>query len=117
VSRLSLYLDEHVQSALAEALQARRVDILTTQEAKNVGLQDVDQLAFAAENRRSLFSYDKRHFARIHYEWMGIKRQHAGIILSDQLTIGLLLRRLMKLHFSLTTEDMINRLEYLSSWK
>ena len=117
MSQLFLYLDEHVQSALAEALRARGVDILTTQEAKNIGLHDVGQLAFAAENRRSLFSYDKRHFARIHYEWMSIKRQHAGIILSDQLTIGLLLRRLMKLHFSLTTEDMINRLEYLSSWK
>jgi hypothetical protein len=24
---------------------------------------------------------------------------------------------LMRLHFSLNTEDMINRLEYLSSWK
>jgi hypothetical protein len=117
VSRLSLYLDEHVQSALAEALRARGVDILTTQEAKNIGLHDMGQLAFAAENRRSLFSYDKRHFARIHYEWMIMKKQHAGIILSDQLTIGLLLRRFMKLHFSLNAEDMINRLEYLSSWK
>ena len=117
MSQLFLYLDEHVQSALAEALRARGVDILTTQEAKNIGLHDVGQLAFAAENRRSSFSYDKRHFARIHYESMIMKRQHAGIILSDQLTIGLLLRRFMKLHFSLTTEDMINRLEYLSSWK
>jgi hypothetical protein len=117
VSRLTLYLDEHVQFALAEALRARGVDILTTQEAKNIGLQDVGQLVFAAENRRSLFSYDKRHFARIHYEWMSMKRQHAGIILSDQLTIGLLLRRLMRLYYSLNTEDMINRLEYLSFWK
>jgi Arc/MetJ family transcription regulator len=117
VSRLTLYLDEHVQLALAEALRARGVDILTTQEATNIGLDDAGQLAFAAENRRSLFSYDKRHFARIHYEWKSKKRQHAGIILSDQLAIGLLLRRLMKLHFSLNTEDMINRLEYLGSWK
>jgi hypothetical protein len=117
VSRLALYLDEHVQSALAEALRARGVDLLTTQEAKNIGLDDAGQLSFAAENRRSLFSYDKRHFARIHYEWMIKKRQHAGIILSDQLAIGPLLRRLMKLHFSLNNQDMINRLEYLSSWK
>lgn len=117
MSRLTLYLDEHVQLGLAEALRARGVDILTTQEAKNIGLHDASQLAFATENMRSLFSYDKRHFARIHYEWMSMKKQHAGIILSDQLTIGLLLRRLMKLHFSLNTEDMINRLEYLSSWK
>jgi hypothetical protein len=50
VSRLTLYLDEHVQLALAEALRARGVDILTTQEAKNIGLDDAGQLAFAAEN-------------------------------------------------------------------
>jgi len=117
VSRPTLYLDEHVQLALAEALRTRGVGILTTQEARNIGLHDVGQLAFAAQNKRSLFSYDKRHFARIHYEWMSMRRQHAGIILSDQLTIGLILRRLMKLHFSLSTEEMINRLEYLSSWR
>jgi hypothetical protein len=40
VSRLTLYLDEHVQLALAEALRARGVDILTTQEATNIGLDD-----------------------------------------------------------------------------
>ncbi len=117
MSRIALYLDEHIQLALAEALRARGVDILTTLEAKNIGLHDVDQLAFAAQNRRSFFSYDKRHFAKIHYEWMRMKRQHAGIILSDQLAVGLLLRRVMKLYLSLNTEDMMNRLEYLSSWK
>ena len=54
MSRLTLYLDE--------------VDVLTTQEAVNIGLHDVGQLTFAVENRRSFFSYDKRHFARIHYD-------------------------------------------------
>jgi len=29
--------------------------------------------------------YNKRHFARMHYAWMAAKKQHAGIILSDQL--------------------------------
>ena len=38
MARISLYLDEHIQLALAEALRARGVDVLTTQEAGNVGL-------------------------------------------------------------------------------
>jgi hypothetical protein len=117
VPQISLYLDEHIQFALTEALRARGVDVLTTMEAGNTGLSDVDQLIFAAENKKSLLSYNKRDFARIHYEWMTLKRSHGGIILSDQLTIGVLLRRLMRLHFSLTSDDMKNRLEYLSTWK
>jgi hypothetical protein len=53
----------------------------------------------------------------IHYQWMRIGRAHAGIVLSDQLPIGVILRRLMKLYYSLNLEDMRNRLEYLGAWK
>jgi len=117
VPQIFLYLDEHIQFALAEALRARGLDVLTTLEAGNTGLGDVSQLTFATESKRSLFSYNKRDFAKIHYEWMALKRSHGGIILSDQLTIGAVLRRLMRLHSSLTSDDMKNRLEYLSVWK
>ena len=44
MARVSLYLDEHVQIGLAEALKARGVDVLTTQEAGNVGVSDLEQL-------------------------------------------------------------------------
>jgi hypothetical protein len=117
LGRISLYLDEHVQFALREALKARGVNILTTQEAGNIGKDDIDQLIFASENNRVFFSYNRRHFAKLHYEWMTRKKPHGGIILSDQLPVGIVLRRLMKLYFSLTSDDMKNRLEYLSSWK
>jgi Domain of unknown function (DUF5615) len=117
LARISFYLDEHIQLALAEALKSRGVDVLTTWEAGNMGLDDESQLAFANKNKRTLFSFNKRHFAKIHYEWMAIKNSHAGIILSDQLTIGTVLRRLMRLYFSLASDDMKNRLEYLSTWK
>jgi hypothetical protein len=117
MARISLYLDEHIQLSLAEALGTRGIDALTTQNADNVGLDDVDQLIFATQHRRVLFSYNKRHFAVIHHEWMATSKYHAGIILSDQLQVGVLLRRLMKLYFSLTSDDMENRLEYLSVWK
>jgi len=117
LAKISLYLDEHIQSALADALRARGIDVLTTQEAKNIGLGDSNQLIFAAKSRRSLLSYNKRHFAKIHYEWMNLKKYHEGIILSDQLSVGIVLRRLMRLYFSLTSDDMKNKLEYLSTWK
>jgi len=40
VSRIRLYLDENIQVALADALRARGVDVLTTFKAGNVGLSD-----------------------------------------------------------------------------
>lgn len=114
---ISLYLDENIQLALAEGLRARGVDVLTTQEAGNIGLNDEEQLIFSSKYNRVLISFNKRDFAKIHYKWMKLKKPHAGIILSDQLPIGIVLRRLMKLYFSLSSTDMRNRLEYLSSWK
>ena len=114
---IALYLDEHIQISLAEALRSRGIDILTTQEAHNTGLQDGQQLAFATDTNRVLFSYNRRHFAQIHHQWMRIRRPHAGIVISDQVPIGIILRRLMKLYFSLGSEEMANRLEYLSNWR
>ena len=117
MARLSFYLDENIQSALAEAFKTRGIDALTTQQAGNVGAEDIRQLAYAAGKERTILSYNKRDFALIHYRWMRIGRSHAGIVLSDQLAIGVILRRLMKLFYSLQQEDMKNRLEYLGFWK
>jgi hypothetical protein len=36
---------------------------------------------------------------------------------ADQSPIGAIFSRLMRLHFSLSSVDMENRLEYLSTWK
>ena len=80
--RIALYLDEQVQIGLAEALRVRGVDVLTTQEAGNIGVSDLEQLNCATGNGRSLFSYNKRHFAKIHYDWMKLKKPHDGIVLS-----------------------------------
>jgi len=117
MARITLYLDEHVQVSLAEGLRTRGVDVMTTQEAGNYSLDDIGQFNFAAKEGRVLLSFNKGHFAKIHYEWMEKGRPHAGIILSDQLTVGIIIRRLMRLYFSLSREDMQNRLEYLSAWK
>lgn len=117
MEHITLYMDEHVQFSLAEGLKIRGIDVITTQEAGNRSLGDITQLDFATKKSRVLFSFNKRHFAKIHYEWMKKGRTHSGIILSDQKEVGMILRRLMKLYFSLSKEDMQNRLEYLSVWK
>lgn len=117
MEKVSLYLDEHIQISLAEALRLRGVDVLTTQEADNMGLNDYDQLNYAQWKGRVLLSYNKGDFARIHYEFMKDNKAHAGIVLSDQLPVGQILKRLMRLYFAVSKEEMKNRLEYLSVWR
>ena len=95
--KVRLYLDEDVDVALAFALRRRGFDTLTTQEAGNTHARDDDQLAFAAQAGRAFFTHNRGDFARLHVEWMRQERPHAGIILSDQLPLGVLLRRLSRL--------------------
>lgn len=115
--KILLYLDEDVDVALAAALRRRGIDVLTTHEAGNVGRRDEDQLTFAARAGRAFFTHNRGDFARLHKEAMREGRSHAGIIVSDQLSLGVLLRRLSKLCFHLTQEEMMNRLEFLGTWR
>ncbi|MBI4572905.1 MAG: DUF5615 family PIN-like protein [candidate division NC10 bacterium] len=103
--------------ALAAALRQRGIDVLTTLEAGNSQQKDDGQLAFATRSGRALFTHNRSDFARLHTALMESGDSHAGIILSDQLPLRILLRRLSRLCFSLTQEEMGNRLEFLGSWR
>lgn len=74
MKKLSFYFDEDIQRALYDALRTRGVDVLTTHQAGNVGADDIRQLAYAADRGRTMLSYNKRHFALLHYEWMNTGR-------------------------------------------
>lgn len=111
--RIRLYLDEDIPFAFAQALLNRGVDIVTTQQVKNNSLSDEEQLHYAT----TIFTHNKKDFILLHNKYLQNKKIHAGIVLSNQLPIGILLRRFMKLWFTLSAEDMKNRLEFLSNWK
>ncbi len=115
--KIRLYLDEDVDVALASALRQRGIDALTTQEAGNIGWPDEDQFTFATQTGRVFLTHNRGDFARLHQTKMRGERSHAGIILSDQLPVGELLRRLSNLCFHLTQEEMANRLEFLGTWR
>lgn len=114
---LGLYIDEDVPLSLAQALLNRGVNISTTQNTGNTGNSELQQLIYAKEENRVLLTHNKKDFILLHKEFLANKRQHCGIIVTDQLPVGTLLRRMMKLWFILDAHDMENRLEFLSSWK
>lgn len=115
--KIRLYLDEDVDVALASALRRRGIDVVTTQEAANVQRRDEDQLAFATQAGRVFFTHNCADFARLHKRVIQEGRSHTGIILSDQLPLSVLLRRLSNLCFHLSQEEMANRLEFLGNWR
>ena len=115
---IKLYLDEDtISRALIQALRARGVDVLTAQEANKLAVTDRDQLEFAISLDRAIFSYNTRDYAVLHTEYMAAEREHAGIIVSNQLYVGLVIRRLLKLIDEKSASEIHSRLEFLSNWR
>jgi hypothetical protein len=115
---IRLYLDEDAQrTSLVRALRARRIDVLTANEAGKIGISDAGQLAFAVSLDRTVFTFNRGDFARLHAEYLQHSQDHAGIIVSDQLEISVVIRRLLRLLDGRRAEDMHNWLEFLSNWR
>jgi hypothetical protein len=115
-----LYFDEDAsRGALVRALRARDVDLLTAYECQRAGIPDEEQLAYASEIGRSIYTYNVGDFLRLHREWVQIGRRHAGIILcqQDRWGIGEQVRRLAALVSALTVDEMMNRAEFLRDWE
>lgn len=82
-----------------------------------VGVSDAEQLAFATSQNRVLFTFNRGDFLRLHTAYLKDNLSHAGIIVSDQLEIGIVIRRLLKLLDTRSAEQMQDWLEFLSSWR
>ena len=115
---IRLYLDEDtISRALIHALRSRSVDVLTAKEAGLIQTPDEHHLEYATSLNRVVFTFNTRDFARLHKEYISTSRHHAGIIVSDQLQVGMIVRRLLKLLATRSAADMRDWLEYLSNWR
>jgi hypothetical protein len=116
MSEVRLYMDEDAgENAVVQGLRARGFDVLTTIQANHCGATDRDQLAFAIQQRRSIYTFNVGDFARLHREHLVRGVQHSGIIvLPDQrCSVGEKIRRLAAFITRVSSEKMMNRMEYL----
>ena len=116
MSVVRLYVDEDAsEHAVVEGLRARGLDVLTTAEAHRLGSSDREQLAFATEQNRALYTFDVGHFARLHEDFLKQGLDHHGIIVipDQRYSVGEKIRRLARLVSSTTASGMVNRMEYL----
>ena len=115
---IRLYLDEDtISRVLVKALRARSVAVLTSKDAGLIEIPDERHLEYAAGLGRAVLTFNVQDFARLHNAYMSTGRHHAGIIVSEQLQVGVIIRRLLKLLGALSAADMRDRLEYLSNWR
>jgi uncharacterized protein with PIN domain len=116
VKLILLYTDEDVHLKLARELRRRGVDAVAAVEAGTVGQPDDTQLAFAVSQQRTVLTFNVGDYVQLHARYLQGSLSHYGIVVSPQYSIGETLRRVLKLYHSLSSEDMRNRLEYLSQW-
>ena len=116
MNKIKLYLDADVHPKIASVLREREFDSISAQEVEREKISDEDQLDFSISQSRAILTYNTKHFTKLHKDYMDVGKEHCGIVVSPQHPIGTSLRKLMNLMTTLSAEEMINRLEYLTNW-
>ena len=67
---------------------------------------------------RVLYTFNLRHFCRLHADRLSRGKSHARIIIAPQqrYTVGEQMRRLLRLIAARSAEEMKNQIELLSAW-
>jgi len=112
-----LLLDEHVWVNLATILRNKGFDVIHTIEVNLNGRSDSDVLTFASKEKRALLTYNAKDFAILAKEWSKLDKEHSGIIISNQLPQGELLRLTEKLLKRLPAGELENTVRFLQDYK
>jgi predicted nuclease of predicted toxin-antitoxin system len=104
------YFDENMEHNIAKALRGRGIDVLTTAESGNAGMDDKIQLAFALAEKRVIVTQDE-DFLILDSE----KTPHSGIVYYKHRTRSNkeVIRGLVLIYEILTSDDMTNHVEFL----
>jgi len=116
MSAIRFFTDEDVYGSIAGALRRAGFDAVSTPESGRLRESDESQLQWAATKDYAFTTFNVGHFSRLHSDWVRRGQHHAGIILSQQRSIGDVLRRLLHLATTLQADEMRDRLEFLSDW-
>ena len=111
---LKLYLDENVPEAIAAAVRLRGYDVMTVRDAERKAATDLDQLRYASLQKRVLFTFNVADFVKLHDEFAVTGRHHGGILLSKQLPVGIVVKRLLKLLSRLQLDEIENNIIWLN---
>lgn len=81
---IRLYLDENVNTEVADYLKSKGFDAETARDAGLLGVSDEDQLAYASASNRAFYTHDLRAFQRLARLWIAEGKTHGGILYSSR---------------------------------
>jgi hypothetical protein len=111
MSQIKLYFDEDaLQNALVIALRNANIDVVTVSDVARFGFSDEEQLIWAAQQRRVIYSFNMGDFHQLHSLFLSEARVHNGIILVPQqrYSIGDQRRGLLRLINQRSAESMVS---------
>ncbi|WP_219907640.1 DUF5615 family PIN-like protein [Aphanothece hegewaldii] len=83
--KICLYLDEDSsRGELIQALRTANFDVLTTSEANNLRSPAPEQLIYATQQERVIYTYNMGDFCRLHGIYMAQGLNHSGIIVAER---------------------------------
>ena len=113
---IALYTDEDVDQELARQLRHHGFDVVSAREIGKYRLSDRAQLDYAISQQRAIFSFNVKHFVTIFEEYWNAGKDHYGIIVSEQLPLGEVLRRTLRLLDTVMAEEMQNNFKNLGEF-
>lgn len=116
MDKVKIYTDEDLAIAISRALRLRGFKAYTTIDQGRANSSDEEQIEYATSIGAVLLTHNVQDFPRIHHEFMRRGKQHCGIIVAKQVSVGEIVRSFLHLASTLSAEDMEDRLEYLSNW-
>jgi hypothetical protein len=113
---IALFTDADVGLDLAKQLRQRGYNAISALELGRYQLPDHAQLEYAISDGRAILTFNKRHFEPLYEEYWNAGKKHFGIIVSEHIALGELLRRTLKLLDNVSADEMENNFKDLGEF-
>ena len=108
-----LYLDEDVSVILAKVLSGRGFDVLTAKDADMLRKSDEEQLLFGTKHSRAVLTHNRRHFEKLHSDFVQKQLEHSGIVIAGRRDVYEVARRVAVLLHAMPGSLFLNQLLYI----
>ena len=117
MAQIKLFLDEDIRPLLAAILHQRGYDAVHVLEVNRAGKSDPEQLSYAVSQGRAMFTHNIRDYLLLDRKYQTQGKEHYGIIVSDQIPLRELLRRMLRCLSRRTAQDTRNQVIWLQDFK